>query len=551
MKISGCMNPQRVYNKYSNEYVYAPCGRCPECLKRKSLEWTERLTQERYCWRYCLFFTLTYDNDHVPVLKHDTTHTYLFDLSTAHQHPVLGGVFIDRADLMDKLTDVERIRLNNWIDGQPDGVKYLSVGDAQRFVKRVRSSLSRKVKSKISYDRQNSIKSSLTDRDAKIRYFLCGEYGETTCRPHYHGIFFFNSEFTASCIEEVIREVWPFGAVNSSFVAESNASYVAGYVNCSYNLPQVLLHERIRPFALFSRRPFIGSLCHSTEKVKEIFFSASPDHVIFDHKRSAFDNVPLWRSYQRLLYPKISGFSNLSHHDRVNLYRAFERYEKITDNPNFPHFCEYVRGLFKSVYCPTLYPEYVESITRDETDVRLITQRIRSWYYISSRVCEQARSFGIPVRMYVSIIERYYDNCARRQLKNQYEYEEELVDRNRLDNAFALDLEFVRTCCSLELDCLTAHEIETMESFGIDVTLFYDDDLDARRAYRAKFLPVATSEYRDLCRDSVVWLRDHVKNKAKNDYLMNHPELYSLIWSCDTFETLDYFPTDGSPLCGF
>lgn len=535
MKITSCLHPVRVFNKYSQEYVWANCGKCPECLKRKALGWTERLTQERYCWKYCVFFTLTYNDDNLPLLKSDKHKKYFFDLSHKHYHPDKGDLIVDREEILKTCKSrVEAIKCANWMDGQPRGIAYLSVGDAQRFIKRVRTTLQRTIKRQIKYDKEHDIKTSVSDADYHLRYYLCGEYGETTNRPHYHGLFFFNSEFTATYIEKIISTCWSFGNCNSSFVAESNASYVAGYVNCTYNLPSFLLHERLRPFAIFSKRPFIGSLCHSSQEVKEIFFSCSPTLVMFDHRKSAFSNVPLWQSYQRQLYPKISGFGSISHIDRVNLYRAYERYEKVVDVHSFKTFVEYVENKFPNVYTPSLYPNYLESIYRDETDRSKQLGRVYSWYLTSMRVYYQSLAFGIPVRLYVSMIERFYRNVDELKLKNQYEYVENLVnEKSDLDSAFALDREFVRTICEYELSDLCAEEISALESYGIDVQRFYDKDITARNSYRSSFLPDSCHEYESLSLDSEIWLSKHSKTKKKNDYIMSHPELGNLLWSTD------------------
>lgn len=537
MKVTSCLDPVRVFNKYSQEYVWTNCGKCSECLKRRSLEWTERLTQERYCWRYCVFFTLTYNQDNLPILNVVNHEKFAYDLTHKHYHPEFGDVVIDLEQYFFGLDGREINKNRDWIKRNQCKIAYLSVGDAQRFIKRFRINLDRIVKRKIKTDIQNGIKTPLSDADSKVRYYLCGEYGETTLRPHYHGLFFFNSEFTASCIEQVISKSWTFGNTDTSFVADSNASYVAGYVNCTYNLPKILLHKRIRPFALFSKRPFIGSLCHSSQEVKEIFFRASPDVVIFDHKQSVFKNVSLWRSYQRQLYPKISRFGNLSHIDRVNIYRAYERFEKVTEKPNFRLFQQYVFGQLNNVYTPSLYVDYSKELldlnSIDSSIYKLGNLPILSWYYTSMRVCGQSRSFGVPVRLYVSIIERFYANCDKSKLKNQYEYEEYLSTKNDLGSAFALDREFVRTITNLELEDLDSNEIEILKSFGIDVQRFYSDDIIDRNTYRASFLPDSCLQYHNLSLDSEAWLSKHTKTKKKNDYIFAHPELGNLLWSTD------------------
>ena len=225
MKVTSCLHPVRVFNKYSNEYVWANCGKCPECLKRKSLQWTERLTQERYCWKYCVFFTLTYNQDNLPILNVVNHGKFAYDLTHKHYHPDFGDVCIDLEDYLTNFDCLEHYKTRDWIKRNQNKIAYLSVGDAQRFIKRVRITLQRYIKKQIKYDKEKGIKSSVMDSDYHIRYYLCGEYGETTLRPHYHGLFFFNSEFTATAIEKIISSCWSFGHTDSSFVADSNASY--------------------------------------------------------------------------------------------------------------------------------------------------------------------------------------------------------------------------------------------------------------------------------------------------------------------------------------
>ena len=64
--IHTCESPQRVYNKYSNEFLYVGCRKCSSCLNKRSIQWIERIEKECKLHRYSVFFTLTYDNDHLP-----------------------------------------------------------------------------------------------------------------------------------------------------------------------------------------------------------------------------------------------------------------------------------------------------------------------------------------------------------------------------------------------------------------------------------------------------------------------------------------------------
>lgn len=49
--------------------IIVPCGKCPECRRRRIAGWTHRLLQEDKKAISAFFLTLTYDVDHVPITK--------------------------------------------------------------------------------------------------------------------------------------------------------------------------------------------------------------------------------------------------------------------------------------------------------------------------------------------------------------------------------------------------------------------------------------------------------------------------------------------------
>ena len=58
----------RVHTGQSH-FVPVPCGRCPECLKRRASMWSFRLRKEEERSANALFITLTYAPEHVPLSK--------------------------------------------------------------------------------------------------------------------------------------------------------------------------------------------------------------------------------------------------------------------------------------------------------------------------------------------------------------------------------------------------------------------------------------------------------------------------------------------------
>jgi hypothetical protein len=104
--------------------------------------------------------------------------------------------------------------------------------------------------------------------DRQIRYYLAGEYGTKTHRPHYHALLFGvgPSELDELYLQyggksgerrhSLLSDSWSFGLVHVGDVQRESIQYVAGYVTKKFtkkgdgNVPE---------FALMSRRPGIGA----------------------------------------------------------------------------------------------------------------------------------------------------------------------------------------------------------------------------------------------------------------------------------------------------
>ena len=106
-----------------------------------------------------------------------------------------------------------------YMDSKLPPYNSLRKADFQKFMKRLRKSIEPK----------------------KIRYFACGEYGDTTQRPHYHAIIFGLSMRPED--KKLIMDAWPFAdwsvpAIRkNSFGLVENESirYVAQYVDKKYS----------------------------------------------------------------------------------------------------------------------------------------------------------------------------------------------------------------------------------------------------------------------------------------------------------------------------
>ena len=116
---------------------------------------------------------------------------------------------------------------------------------------------------------------------SNIRFYHCGEYGETTWRPHYHACLF-NFDFADKrkfsktnngylYTSETLNELWPFGHSLIGDVTFESAAYVARYImkkitgDGAEEHYQSVCNEtgeifNLRPeYTTMSRRPGIGA----------------------------------------------------------------------------------------------------------------------------------------------------------------------------------------------------------------------------------------------------------------------------------------------------
>lgn len=114
----------------------------------------------------------------------------------------------------------------------------------------------------------------------KVRYYMCGEYGERLGRPHYHACMFnyvprdlvfhrVSGSGDKLYTSEFLDEVWRFGTVIVGSVTWDSAAYVARYIMDKvtgdlavpfYEFVDAdgVVHDRLPPYTDMSRRPGIG-----------------------------------------------------------------------------------------------------------------------------------------------------------------------------------------------------------------------------------------------------------------------------------------------------
>lgn len=162
----------------------------------------------------------------------------------------------------------------------------LRVEDFQKFMKRLRFEFS----------------------DRRIRYFHCGEYGESTQRPHYHACLF-NFDFPDKSIwkksqennlyrSKILERLWPEGQSTIGDVTFESAAYVARYITKKMTGPHAEEHYGdLKPeYVTMSRRPGLGS--EWFEKFKSDLY---PDDFALIKRGDTYSKCKVPKYYDTLL----------------------------------------------------------------------------------------------------------------------------------------------------------------------------------------------------------------------------------------------------------
>lgn len=96
----------------------------------------------------------------------------------------------------------------------------------------------------------------------KIRYFLAGEYGKRTARPHFHVVLFGIGRAIAGGVDGrggLVRKHWWYGNTFVDGLSDEAVSYVAGYVTKKLTNEERAKRNVGREFIRMSLRPGIGA----------------------------------------------------------------------------------------------------------------------------------------------------------------------------------------------------------------------------------------------------------------------------------------------------
>lgn len=130
------------------------------------------------------------------------------------------------------------------------------------------------------------------DNKNKIKYYLCGEYGSQTKRPHYHAIMF-NVDINT------IQSNWNKGDIHIGQVSEASVGYTLKYMFKETRVPEHQNDDRLPEFSLMSKGLGINYLTnnmirwHKEDLLNRVYLN------ILDGKKAAMPRYYKDRIYTR------------------------------------------------------------------------------------------------------------------------------------------------------------------------------------------------------------------------------------------------------------
>lgn len=279
-----CQHRSFITNRYNGARIAVDCGQCDYCIHKKAQKASMRVRTAGSAFKYSYFVTLTYDNEHVPLMACKVLHSdyddaigisgdihfgheyhkyipvseYQCDDSSTLRHiffeQVQGTVPFDR-----EIKEYAPVR-DNWflsmdairsfiyktqsVDktdypaseqyGRDNLIPFLNYVDVQNYIKRLRKYL---------YKQLGSYET--------LHFYAVGEYGPVHFRPHYHILLFTNSEEVSKVLRYCHDKSWKFGRSDFQITRGGASSYVSSYVNSLSAAP--LLYRSCRAFRPRSR----------------------------------------------------------------------------------------------------------------------------------------------------------------------------------------------------------------------------------------------------------------------------------------------------------
>jgi hypothetical protein len=304
-------------------------------------------------------------------------------------------------------------------------LKYVNYRDYQLFAKRFRKYLFTKIGS---YE--------------KISSYVVSEYSPKTFRPHFHILFFFDSDEVAKNIRQAVFQSWKLGRVDTQLARDSAGSYVSGYLNSVVSLPSIFTDvsftkNKSRFSKLFGYESFKKTVEAPEQAVERL-----SERIFFVRNGKPCEFTPPLSYISRLLPRFVPYSSNFAVETRtilrsirgvLQLFRRNEPFkeETPTNLSEFIH-CYIVTLYEKYSYCYATLPECLRiflAYTRTEKEIHYFTDSLKNKlsrpFYIYKRFC----SCGLSDDYLISLCDEYMSRQRSLSLARQLSIQQEMFER--------------------------------------------------------------------------------------------------------------------------
>ena len=342
-----CQHRSFITNRYTGARIAVDCGQCDYCIHKKAKKASMRVKSAGSAFKYSYFVTLTYDNEHIPLMSckvlhseyedvlgisedfhfGDEYHKYIpvseyqcddtsmlrhiffeqvqgtvpYDREIKKYVPVRDNWFLSMDAIRSFIFKSQSVNKTDYPAsaqyGRNNLIPFLNYVDVQNYIKRLRKHLFQQL-----------------GKYESLHFYAVGEYGPVHFRPHYHLLLFTNSEKVSEVLRYCHDKSWKFGRSDFQRAAGGAGSYVASYVNSLSAAP--LLYRSCRAFKPRSRASvgFFEKGCDFAEvddpyaQIEKKIDSVVNGRIYNFNGVSVRSTPPL--SYIRTLLPRFSSACN-------------------------------------------------------------------------------------------------------------------------------------------------------------------------------------------------------------------------------------------------
>lgn len=416
--VDHCQHRSFITNRYNGARIAVDCGQCDYCIHKKAKKASMRVKTAGSAFKYSYFVTLTYDNEHIPLMACKVLHsdyedvvgisgdihfgheyhkyipvseyqcddnsmlrhiffeqvqgTVPFDREIKEYVPVKDNWFLSMDAIRSFIYKTQSFDKTNYPVSEQYGrdnlIPFLNYVDVQNYIKRLRKYL---------YKQLGSYET--------LHFYAVGEYGPVHFRPHYHILLFTNSEEVSKILRYCHDKSWKFGRSDFQITRGGASSYVSSYVNSLSSAP--LLYLSCRAFKPRSRASlgFFEKGCDFVEgedpyaQIEQKLDSVVNGRVYNFNGVSVRSTPPM--SYIRTLLPR---FSSARNDDGIAIARILRAVHSTPKRIGKYGFIDYKQDSILSLV--RAYYQYlkVNSILTDDDKIVLHSARCLTRFCNSS-----------------------------------------------------------------------------------------------------------------------------------------------------------------------